>query len=712
MKQTTKTLVTSLLFLVMILHLPPAMTAGVNDYTSYFSMSLKELMNIEVSLVTASKDSQKIADIPASVVLIKRSDIEQFGYSNLAEILSNIPGLFPTDDYSWGGTNFGVRGFWSGVANRNMIVLINGVTQINDYESNYPLTISDIPVEAIDRIEVIRGPMSVIYGSGAFFGVINIVTNIYKDSAARTNVNLSYGTRSTKRMSVRNQGKEGRFKYVLNASLMKTAGLDQPYVEMTSNPLQELGLRAGQTTKNTLEESNQYFLFSGQMNRLHVNIGYNETTKEQFLQIPAASDGGPLNLNHTYLSLSYQKDYSSNLSFTFKGSYHHTLYAVLYDSYIKNFDMEQTIGSNGYETEINALLKLRKNISLTSGISYRDAYKIFNNIVSTSLGDSSLLHTKISMDKGSHAGLMAGFSQIDYSITPKIKLTAGLRLERLSPYTIREELAAPQPHAPKPVRTVRYAYDDWQAVPRVALIQTFNENHLIKLLYGEALNRPSFQQTIDEFLGFQENLKPERICTLELLYLGSPIHGVTTSLSLFRNEMTDLLVRDHYFTEGSYVSFFSNIGKLITNGLECSLKSNLASHLFVDVSATYQETSDRVDQDRDVAYSPQLLGYIKLSYTYGNFIISTTSRYVDQMKTYYDPAIRSRIGKETPGYWNIGANLRIRNFWDDRLYLNLRMNNLMNTDIFYPTFTNNRWADLGTLGESRTILCTVGMNFR
>ena len=132
-------------------------------------------MNIKIS--TAGKTLEKIGNIPASIVVITREEIETYGYMTLIEILENIPGLYAINDYSMFGAKFGVRGFWSGVTNDNMIILVNNVQQVFDLTSNYPLTEITVPVEAIDRIEVVRGPMSVVYGSGAFLGVINIITN-------------------------------------------------------------------------------------------------------------------------------------------------------------------------------------------------------------------------------------------------------------------------------------------------------------------------------------------------------------------------------------------------------------------------------------------------------------------------------------------------------------------------------------------------------
>jgi outer membrane receptor for ferrienterochelin and colicins len=257
-----------------------------------FSMSLRELMNVELEIVTAGKIPEKIAEIPASVVLIGRKDIEINGYRSLAEILEHIPGLFPIDDYSWGGTNFGVRGFWTGVTNRNVIILVNGVNQIGDFESGFPLNKINVPVEAIDRIEVIRGPMSVLYGTGAFFGVINIITNeIKKDCVSLASA--SVGSRNSLSAMLRVSEKKEDFQYVFNASLSGTDGMDIPLRSLVLNPemLTLYGLNPESRTTDQLENNEKYIAFSGKSEHFLFDFSFAETQKEIFLSAPSFGDG-------------------------------------------------------------------------------------------------------------------------------------------------------------------------------------------------------------------------------------------------------------------------------------------------------------------------------------------------------------------------------------------------------------------------------------
>ena len=183
-------------------------------------MSFEELMKIKIT--TAGKKSEEIKDIPASVVIITRDEIEKYGYKSLQEILNSIPGMYMISDYSAGSDNFGVRGFWSGVTNNDMIILVNGVNQVYDYISGNAMNkIAALP-QAIDRIEIIRGPMSVIYGSGAFFGVINIITNEITEDGKLNNISGSIGSGSIFDLSARLSGKENDFNYAFNSSYNST----------------------------------------------------------------------------------------------------------------------------------------------------------------------------------------------------------------------------------------------------------------------------------------------------------------------------------------------------------------------------------------------------------------------------------------------------------------------------------------------------------
>lgn len=137
----------------------------------------EELMNTEVTTISgASRYEQDINDAPASVSIVTASDIRNGGFRNLAEILNSVLGFYTTynRDYHFVGT----RGFSPlGDYNSRILLLVDG-HRLNDGVYEQASLGSDFPVDIdlIDRVEVIRGPGSSLYGTNAFLAVINVIT--------------------------------------------------------------------------------------------------------------------------------------------------------------------------------------------------------------------------------------------------------------------------------------------------------------------------------------------------------------------------------------------------------------------------------------------------------------------------------------------------------------------------------------------------------
>src|SRR6185369_11958315 len=134
-------------------------------------------MEIKVeSVYGASKYEQKVTQAPSSISIVTGEEIKLFGHRTLADVLRGVRGLYVSDDRNY--SYLGIRGFLRpGDYNTRILVLIDG-HRMNDavYDAAYVAREATIDVDLIDRVEVIRGPSSSIYGSSAFFGVINIIT--------------------------------------------------------------------------------------------------------------------------------------------------------------------------------------------------------------------------------------------------------------------------------------------------------------------------------------------------------------------------------------------------------------------------------------------------------------------------------------------------------------------------------------------------------
>jgi outer membrane receptor protein involved in Fe transport len=684
-----------------------------------FKMSLEELMKVKVT--TASRTPESIGDIPASVVLITREDIETYGYRTLTEILENIPGLFAIDDYGDGGSNFGVRGFWSGQVNDNMIILVNGVHQVSDFLSNYPLSKIAVPVEAIDRIEVIRGPMSVVYGNGAFYGVINIITNdnFYGPTSI---VEGSVGSEKTKKFFLRAAGSEGDVDYVFNASLYDTYGLDYPLSDMVTDPsnLPSLGVPIDIRTGGRLENTEKYFNFSGTFRGFFVKLSYNEGKKEFYFNLPSYSYGS--NNRNTFINISfgYRKDLSNIVTLEGKFTYSKNRDSYQYNVLFDDFYGIQNIETNGFEVELNTFVSPSSNLDIKTGLYYRAVLNATDMFDLPSFGVLDFENTIRYLSEDDDIITRALFTQITYSPIESLRLVAGVRLEQTPKYELGITRAVGTEPAFKDIGV--YDEEKVEIIPRLAAIFYLNDDNIFKFLYGKAINRPSFGQNVHNAFDPDRRLEPESIQTFELNYISNISSMFTLNASVFRNTLNKLITRIVEFDEqtNEYESWSGNAGKMVTNGIELMLNAEPVLNFRFELSGIYQKTGDKRDgyEDIDVAYSPEFLGYVKASYRYDMFTIALTGNYVGAMETFWDEtkenpdgSFGGRLGEKVDDYFLLGANVRIEDLFVDGLYLNIRCSNLLDVEIRYPTFTSNKWANRGTIGIGRTFLVSLGYKF-
>lgn len=139
---------------------------------------------LDPMMVTAARYEKRDVDIPAATEIYDQEKIEKLGANNVMEIVKNIPGFTLTASPT-GNTYIGFRG----IAKDNVAILVNGIPLNQD--GNYDL--ESISADIIDRIEVVKGGATVLYGSNASAGVINIITN---KKAAKNKVLIGFGDKN------------------------------------------------------------------------------------------------------------------------------------------------------------------------------------------------------------------------------------------------------------------------------------------------------------------------------------------------------------------------------------------------------------------------------------------------------------------------------------------------------------------------------------
>ena len=140
------------------------------DLENIYEMSIEDLMNINV--ISASLRQENLSKVAAPMYIVTKQDIKERGYTTLKDVMEDVPGYIDLSD-----TNeniAGIRGAYASTTNK-ILIMING-HRMNSLSLGRYNTDQFIGMDSVERIEFIMGPGSVLYGTGAVIGVVNIIT--------------------------------------------------------------------------------------------------------------------------------------------------------------------------------------------------------------------------------------------------------------------------------------------------------------------------------------------------------------------------------------------------------------------------------------------------------------------------------------------------------------------------------------------------------
>lgn len=174
----------------------PAISFAQSNEASVFEMSLEELLNLKVSV--ASRRDEIAREAPAVMTIVTRDEIEMLGARNLMDIVNRLPSMQVLGHAGFYGNKTQIRGQPNSSQDRHTLILLNGrPVRENINGGNNAYFYLGFPVSAIESIEIIRGPGSVLYGSNAFAAVINIKTRNTASVTTAYEAAVTYGTYNT-----------------------------------------------------------------------------------------------------------------------------------------------------------------------------------------------------------------------------------------------------------------------------------------------------------------------------------------------------------------------------------------------------------------------------------------------------------------------------------------------------------------------------------
>lgn len=675
-----------------------------------YELSFEELM--EVKIVTAGKNPQKVQNTPASITIITRDEIARFGYVDIYDILRNVPGVYEINSRAFPGVSYGIRGYWTGWQ-RNFVVLIDNVEQENSY-GLFHMQNANIPVEAIERIEIVRGPMSIMYGSNAFLGAINIITKANDED--HNIVSSSYGTENTKRIFARSDISKDDLFITFNAGFYETDGLDEPLSKMVSDmsSLDVYGISEENdnlTTEKRLENKNLSFNVSGAYNDFFFNFSTNQSEREEYHFWPTFSDGLVNIMDFITVQFGLDKELNNYSKLKLDYKYIKSNYWREFDYFEEDFYGQELDLSNHHKYEINYSIKPLDQLNILSGITYSNK----DRKTKLDLRDVYLLNTGGYWDSMEN---LAFFTQINFNYREVLSLYLSGRIEKQYPYSIKYFN-----NEAETIDHYNYELDDYEILPGFSAIYKPYDNLIVKLLYGKAVKIPISIDVTHQLISEGSPLESEYIETFEVNVITEIMKNARINASIYRNNLDNLLTQFLQFdNEGNWSPIVANSGEMVTNGVEISLNAKISDNLIYDTSASYQKTTNKINdlEDIKVGYSPELLFKNKATYLFSdNTSLSLIHKYVDEMETLWDVAIENedgsfgkRLGQKVDAYSLFDLNFRVEDFIFEKLYINLKGMNIFDKEYLYPVYTSNRiWIDKGMIGDRRSFYLTTGYRF-
>ena len=541
---------------LLVIGLVPVKTLAQAPPADLTKLSIEELMNITIESV--SKFEQRVVEAPASISIITSDDIKKYGYRNLPDILRSVRGLFVNYDRNYNYVGF--RGFSRpGDYDTRILILIDG-HRLNEPIYDSPGTGGDfiLDVDLIDRVEVIRGPSSSLYGSSAFMGIVNIKTKRGREMEG-LEVSGAGGRFSTYngRLSYGNKFDNG-LELLVSGSGFGSDGDRRLFFKEFNDPTTNNGI-----AENKDGEQAQRFFGSMSYKGLSIEAGYSDRKKD----IPTASFETVFNTdNYTidkrgFVDLKYEHEFA-NLFGIKTRAYYDTYYYrgnYVYDyglpRLVDNIDITNT-DSLGTELQITKTLFDTHKLILGGEFQY-----IFRQ-------DQKNYDLAVYLDERHSSRNWAVYLQDEFEIVKGLRLTAGVRFDHFS---LSEKSAMS---------------------PRVGLVYLPFDKTVIKLLYGHAFRAPNAYELFYQGPGFlpSSGLGPERTRTVEFFlqqYLGFNLWGTA---NLYYQTSKDIITQVIEPVNG--LLMFQNASGVVQKGVEFELEGKWQNGIRSRLSYAVQRTEN------------------------------------------------------------------------------------------------------------------------
>ncbi len=527
-------------------------------------LSLEDLLSAKV--YSASKYQQKQAEAPSSISVITAEDIRHYGYRTLQDALQSVTGLYVKDHLTY--TTLGVRGFApTGDANGRILFQVNGHALNNNIDDSAPIG-NDFPIDMdlVERIEIVRGPSSSLYGADAFMGVVNVITRTGKSQGEV--VSGEAGSLGTYKQTAIYGLNRGVTHAMFSASYWDTAAPST--LDNIENPSGHIG-EHDQTRRAMALVSSHGFTLQGV-----ASSAENKTpSSAQWCGSCHQTDTHATNF-YGYADVQYDHRLWKGTQLTARTYYdkyesHGTVNDLRGCSETKChgtlYDYDSAHGDRaGAELKLTRVFFDKHRI--TVGSEYRDN---FHQAQQNYIVDNIPVTSTTFVNYNRTSAIWGIYAAGEFHLLPKVILNLGVRNDRYN-----------------------YLFGS-KTSPRAALIYSPRQSTTLKFLYGTAFRVPSFSELYYEGMASvaAPNLRPETTRTFEGDWEQQLGRRVTLSAAGFYNNIGSYIQEQTMEVKNIDQTTFSNT-KATAKGGELELKDVFSSGVEGRLSYTYQDARNEL----------------------------------------------------------------------------------------------------------------------
>lgn len=586
-------------------HVVKVSQQGFRSVEQRVDVAVKKQARVDVQLAlleevtAASRVTESVDDAPASVTIISYQELRAMGYPTIAEAVRGVRGLYLSDDRSY--ATIGVRGFSRpGDYGNRVLILLDGQPMNDNYIwSSYVGFDGRVDIDDIDRIEIVRGPGSVLYGTSAFFGVINLVTRS-REQRTHGEVAVStaeYGVGRARATAVLRFSEEAGM--WATASVAHGAGRDFFFSELQSNPQDP---RAEVGANGLPVDGNVRGVDGFDAAMLTGRVWYKAATLQWFLN----SRNKKLPTGEYDTIVGDSRNHFSDTRGMIEARFEPQLSKAVQSMSRAHANLYDFDGGSAYPAPDGLSrdtyrgrwggVEQRFVFTPTDQIRATLGGEVIRHFQTKQLGDSDtgpyLFDNAGNPGRNDPFTVAAGYALADVSLSPRLKLSGGARLDYYSNLDQFDVASALN--------------------PRLAAIIKPYDGGVLKIMAGKAFRAPSVYELYwASFTQRPSNgLKPEQIFSGEVEFTQRLSQTVLATIAGYGNYVSRLIeLRD---IDGGFTQYANSNAPVFVLGGEAEVRREWRAGWMIAASTSVQKARYLDDPSlRDVPNSPDVLASVK-----------------------------------------------------------------------------------------------------